>query len=102
MGCLLAIMSAFAPRFVFLVIWLARPTYVNAVFDTFIFPLLGVIFLPFTTLMYVFLAAPPFGVSGWDWLWIVIAAVFDLSQYGGVYASRTGYPSYRSSPPPPV
>jgi hypothetical protein len=102
MGCLLALMSAFAPRFVFLVIWLARPNYVDAVFDTFIFPLLGIIFLPFTTLMYVFLASPPFGVEGWDWLWIGIAALFDLSHYGAVYASRPGSSGYRASPPPPV
>jgi hypothetical protein len=102
MGCLLALMAAFAPRFVFLVIWLARPSYVDAVFDTFIFPLLGLIFLPVTTLLYVFLAAPPFGVSGWDWLWIGIAVLLDLSHYGGVWASRPGTASYRASPPPPV
>lgn len=88
MGCLLVLMSAFAPRFVFFVIWIARPVYVDSVFDTFIFPLLGLLFLPFTTLMYVFLAAPPFGVTGWDWVWIGIAVVLDLSQYGGVYAQR--------------
>lgn len=99
MGCLLALMSAFAPRFVFLVIWIARPVYVDSVFDTFIFPLLGIIFLPFTTLMYVFLAAPPFGLTGWDWLWIGIAVVFDLGQYGGVYTQRG---QMRASPPPPA
>jgi hypothetical protein len=99
MGCLLAIMSAFAPRFVFLVIWIARPAYVNSVFDTFIFPLLGLIFLPFTTLMYVLLAAPPFGLTFWDWVWLAIAVVLDLSHYGGVYAQRG---QTRAAPPPPV
>ncbi len=89
MGCLLALMSAFAPRFVFLIIWIARPAYVDAVFDTFIFPLLGIIFLPFTTLMYVFLAAPPFDLTGWDWLWIAIAVLLDLSHYGGLYVQRS-------------
>jgi hypothetical protein len=97
MGCLLAVMAAFAPRFVFLVIWIARPVYVDSVFDTFIFPLLGLIFLPFTTLMYVFLAAPPFGLTGWDWLWIGIAAVLDLSHYGGAYVQRG---QMRTTPPP--
>ena len=38
MGCLLVLMSAFAPRLVFLIIWIARPAYVDAVFDTFILP----------------------------------------------------------------
>ena len=99
MGCLLALISAFAPRFLFLVIWIARPVYVDSVFDTYIFPLLGLIFLPFTTLMYVFLAAPPFGVSGLDWLWIGIAVVLDLSHYGGVYTQRG---QMRGTPPPPA
>jgi hypothetical protein len=97
MGCLLALMAAFAPRFVFLVIWIARPVYVDSVFDTFIFPLLGLIFLPFTTLMYVFLAAPPFALTGWDWLWIGIAVVLDLSHYGGAYVQRG---QMRTTPPP--
>jgi hypothetical protein len=102
MGCLLALMSALAPRFVFLVIWIARPTYVNSVFDTFIFPLLGLIFLPFTTLLYVFLAAPPFGVSGFEWLWIALAVLADLSHYAGAYTQRGGMraPSSRATPPP--
>ena len=90
MGCLLALMSAFAPRIVFLVIWIARPAYIDAVFDTFILPLLGLIFLPFTTLLYVLLAAPPFGVEGFDWLWIALAVLLDLSHYAGVYTQRPG------------
>ena len=88
MGCLLAIMSAFAPRLVFLIIWIARPVYIDSVFDTFIFPLLGLIFLPFTTLMWVLLDAPPVGVHGLDWLWIAIAVVLDLGHVGSAYAQR--------------
>jgi hypothetical protein len=89
MGCLLALMSAFAPRLVFLIIWIARPTYVDAVFDTFILPLLGLIFLPFTTLMWVLLDAPPTGMHGWDWLWIIIAVALDLGHYGSAYSQRS-------------
>jgi hypothetical protein len=92
MGCLLALLGAIAPRFVFLIIWIVRPVYVDSVFDTFIFPLLGLIFLPFTTLLYVLLAAPPFGVTGWDWLWIVLAALLDLSHYASVYSQRAERP----------
>jgi hypothetical protein len=87
-GCLLALMSAFAPRLVFLIVWIARPAYVDAVFDTFIFPLLGVIFLPFTTLIWVLLDAPPVGVAGADWLWIVLAVLLDLTHYGSAYTQR--------------
>jgi hypothetical protein len=88
LGCLLALLSAFSPRLVFLIIWIARPAYIDAVFDTFIFPLLGLIFLPFTTLMWVLLDAPPVGVRGWDWLWIAIAVIIDLGHYGSAYTQR--------------
>jgi hypothetical protein len=88
MGFLLALMSAFAPRLVFLIVWIARPAYVDAVFDTFIFPLLGLIFLPFTTLIWVLLDAPPVGIAGFDWLWIVLAVLLDLTHYGSAYAAR--------------
>ena len=92
MGCLLALMSAFAPRLVFLIIWIARPSYINAVFDTFILPLLGLIFLPFATLMWVLLDAPPVGVHGFDWVWIGLAVILDLSHYATAYSQRGQMP----------
>jgi hypothetical protein len=92
MGCLLALMSAFAPRLVFLIIWIARPSYIDAVFDTFILPLLGLIFLPFTTLMWVLLDAPPVGVRGFDWLWIGLSVLLDLSHYATAYSQRGQMP----------
>ena len=92
MGCLLGLMAAFAPRLVFLFIWIARPAYIDAVFDTFILPLLGLIFLPFTTLMWVLLDAPPVGVHGLDWLWLGLAVLLDLSHYATAYAQRGQVP----------
>jgi hypothetical protein len=94
MGCLLVLMSAFAPRLVVVLAWIARPTYVDAVFDTWILPLLGLIFLPFTTLMYLLLGAPPLGVHGLDWLWIALAVVLDLGHYGSTYAQRSAVTGY--------
>lgn len=88
MGCLLVLLGATAPRILFLIIWIARPAYVDAVFDTFILPLLGLIFLPFTTLIYVLLDAPPFGIEGFDWFWLALAVLLDLSHYGSAYAQR--------------
>jgi len=91
MGCLFVILGAFTPRLLFLIVWIARPAYVDAVFDTFIFPLLGLIFLPFTTLLWVLLDAPPVGVEGFDWFWIVLAVLMDLSHYAGAYTQRGSY-----------
>lgn len=97
MGCLLAIIGALSPRLLFVLIWIARPAYVDAVFDTFIFPLLGVIFLPYGTLMWVLLDAPPAGIHGWDVVWITIAVLMDLSHYMTVWAQRGNYSNYSGS-----
>ena len=97
MGCLLAMIGALSPRLLFVIIWIARPAYVDAVFDTFIFPLLGVIFLPFGTLMWVLLDAPPAGIHGWDVVWITIAVLMDLSHYMTVWAQRGNYSNYSGS-----
>jgi hypothetical protein len=50
--------------------WLARPALMDAAFSTFIIPCLGFLFLPFTTLMYVFLIQGVGGLQGLDWLWL--------------------------------
>ncbi len=64
-----------------LIIWIARPARVDAAFDTWIWPLLGLIFLPFATLIYVILWQAG-GLSGWDWFWVAIAALFDTGHWG--------------------
>jgi hypothetical protein len=88
MGCLLVLLSAFAPRLVVVFAWIARPAYVDSVFDTFIWPLLGLIFLPFTTLVWLLLGSPPLGVHGLDWLWVGLAVCLDLSHYANTYGQR--------------
>ena len=52
MCCFLIALFAVGPRLAFLVYWLIQPAYVQGVFNTWIWPLLGLIFLPWTTLMY--------------------------------------------------
>jgi hypothetical protein len=91
--CLFAILAGLFPRVAFLIYWIARPASVDAAFNTFIFPLLGLIFLPFTTLMYVILWSPATGVSGSDWIWIGIAVLLDLGHYTySAYGNRDRLP----------
>jgi hypothetical protein len=52
MCCFLVALFAFGPRLAFLIYWLLQPAYISSVFNTWIWPLLGLIFLPWTTLMY--------------------------------------------------
>ena len=94
-GCLFAIFAGVAPRLAFLFLWLARPALVNAAFSSWIWPLLGLIFLPFTTLMYVLLWSPGAGLTGFDWFWLILAVLLDIGGIGSSgYANRNQIPGY--------
>jgi hypothetical protein len=78
MGCLFAIFAGIFPRLALFIIWLVRPRFVDAAFDTWIWPLLGLIFCPFATLLYILFYTPGVGLTGWEWFWVVFAAVLDM------------------------
>ena len=92
MGCLLALFAGFFPRLALLIIWIARPALVAAAFNTFIWPLLGIIVLPFATLIYVILYTPGVGLIGWDWFWVILAALLDIGHWGASYTQRNQIP----------
>jgi len=79
-GCIFALGAAFFPRLGVLALWLFTPL-VNRAFDTFIVPLLGLIFLPLTTVIYVLVI--PGGLGGFEWLLIIVGFLIDLGAYGG-------------------
>jgi len=58
MGCLFAILAGVFPRLAVLIVWIARPERVDVAFSTFLWPLLGIIVLPFATLIYLLLYTP--------------------------------------------
>jgi hypothetical protein len=80
MGCLFAIFAGVFPRLALLLVWLVRPGLVDAAFSTWIWPLLGIVFFPFATLMYVIFYTPGVGLSGWEWFWVIFAGLLDLSH----------------------
>ena len=84
--CLFGAMVAGAPRLAFLLWWIFQPARINATFHTFVWPLLGLLFLPWTTLMYV--AVYPGGVNGLDWLWLALALAVDMISYGSNVRAR--------------
>ena len=92
MGCLFAMFAGLFPRLALLIVWLARPTLVNAAFDNFFLPLLGIIFFPFATLIYVILYTPGVGLTGWGWAWVLLALLFDIGQWGASYTQRRQIP----------
>ena len=91
-GCLTGFVAAFSRMFL-IMIWIARPVFFNATFGSFIVPCLGFMFLPFTTLMYVFLIQGVGAIQGLDWLWLILAVLMDLATIGSAgYANRDRIP----------
>ena len=96
-GCLLAIAAGLAPRLVLIIMWIVGPR-INNTFETFIWPLLGLIFVPYTTIMYVLVWSPATGVVGWDWLWIGLGVWMDLMKWGRIAENRKNIPGYSREP----
>jgi len=84
--CLFAVLLAGAPRLGFLLWWLFQPLRIQATFHSFIWPLLGLLFLPWTTIMYVIVF--PGGINGFDWLWLGLALAVDVGTYVGNARAR--------------
>ena len=88
MDCLFALFAGLFPRVVLVIFWIARPNQMDAIFTSFVWPVLGIIFLPFTTLIYVLLWVPGIGVTGTDWWWIALAVVLDVGHWGATAGQR--------------
>lgn len=94
MGCCLGLLLLCgAPRVALFLWWFMSPERVGGVFrdwstslggftaPQWIFPLLGLVFLPWTTIAYVFVA--PGGLSTLEWVVLVVAILMDLGGHGG-------------------
>ena len=89
MCCFFATLFFFGPRLAFLIYWLvpAGRLRIFATFNTWVWPFLGLIFLPWTTLMYVIVYGFN-GIVGFDWVWLGLAFLADISAYGAGAARR--------------
>jgi len=86
-GCLFLLVALISPRLGIVFIW-AFTNYVSRAFDTWIWPLLGLIFLPWTTLLYILVAAPAGGITFWGWLFVAIGLLMDIGSHLNSYGSR--------------
>jgi hypothetical protein len=76
------------PRLGLLIIW-AFTDWVDLAFDTWIWPLLGLIFLPFATLMYVLVDVSTVGsINLGGWLLIILGALIDISNLAQAVSNR--------------
>lgn len=99
-GCLTALVSG-GSRLLLLMYWISRPVQWNLAFDSWILPCLGFLFLPFTTLVYVWLVQGVGGIQGIDWLWLGLAVLCDIANTASAAAAnRNMMPGYQAPPPP--
>jgi hypothetical protein len=70
------------PRFALFVIWLFTD-WLSRAYDTFLWPLLGFVFLPWTTLGYMIAANWYDGLQGLGILFFAAGVVFDVLSYSG-------------------
>jgi hypothetical protein len=80
------------PRFA-LALWWIFGDKVDAAFDSWVWPLLGLFFLPWTTLAYVLMWSPVGGVEGWEWLVVALGVIADIATY----SSRTAQSRYETA-----
>ena len=79
MCCIFLVLTFLGPRFGILIWWAAEPGRFDKVFDTFIWPALGWLFVPWTTLMYAWMwAIGSSSITGWEWLPLGVGVVLDL------------------------
>ena len=94
MGCFVSIFARLALLFV----WIWTPLVNRAFPGGFLLPLLGILILPLTTLVYVLVFAAGIGVTGWGWFWVALALLLDLGAHSsGAYDNRHRLPGYKVS-----
>jgi hypothetical protein len=94
LGCLLAFGAAFAPRVVLILAWIFSNRWDLVWKSNWFVPLLGIIILPYTTIMYMLAWNPVGGIQGWDWMWIGLGLLLDIMKWTQIYNNRRGVPGY--------
>lgn len=80
MCCFVLLFAALGPRFVILGMWLFGNR-VDLAFSTWLWPLLGLLLAPWTTMMYLLTWSVANGVSGADWILVGIGVALDVGTY---------------------
>ena len=84
MPCLLGLLALVAPRLVLVLLWIFS-NYVGDACETVIWPFLGFLFMPVTTLAYAWAwhLEPQGSIQGLGTVVVVIAVLLDLGIIGG-------------------
>jgi hypothetical protein len=94
MCCFVGIVAILGPRVAIAAVWIFGNR-VELAFDSWWLPLLGLLFLPWTTLAYL-IAWQPGGLDGnWDALLIVLGVALDIVTYMQRSAAKSVNAAYR-------
>ena len=82
MCCVVVLLALVGPRFVLVLMWLFGD-YLSRAYDSFLIPVLGFIFLPWTTLAYAFAQNSLGGLNGLGLLVVILGVLVDIGVLGG-------------------
>lgn len=92
MCCLFLTAGFLGPRIALLVWWIFGDR-VELAFDSWVWPLLGLLLLPWTTLAYLLVWSPVVGVDGAEWIVVALGVLVDIVSY----SSRAARSRYQAS-----
>ena len=87
MCCVLALLAFLGPRLVLILLWLFT-NYLSRAFDGVLLPLLGFLFLPWTTIAWAIAQNEFGGLNGIGILIVVLGFLADVGVLGGGARSR--------------
>ena len=82
MCCVLVLLAFLGPRLVIFLLWLFT-NYLSRAFDTFLWPLLGFLFLPWTTIAFAIAQNELGGLSGLGLIVVALGFLADIGVIGG-------------------
>jgi hypothetical protein len=87
MPCLIALLALAAPRFAILVV-VFFSDYIGRAYESMLWPFLGFLFMPMTTLAYAWAVNSRGAVEGFQLVVVVVAVLMDLGLVGGSASKR--------------
>ena len=93
-GCAIAFLVALAPRVVLILAAIFSQRWDLVWQGNWLWPVLGIIFAPYTTVMYMLSWNPATGISGFDWFWIILGVILDIMKWAQIANNRRGIPGY--------
>ena len=87
MCCVLALLAFLGPRLVIFLLWLFT-NYMSRAFDAFLLPLLGFLFLPWTTIAFAIAQNEFGGLNGIGIVIVALGLLADIGVLGGGARSR--------------